>query len=680
MQKNGKSTNNTETLLPDDTVLAAADAAFQKKYPKQGPETPDAANLGSYEEAVSRAYEGSKEWRASLGKSDLDIEFDRMRDEGLSDAPSDKNQVGAGGAHPLDARKQTDNADGILSSPSQMRSVVDFTSKISQMINQLGKSASGGQGALVIGGKPMCFSYGFRDMSRGYDKDDKGNVMRLYDPLGLGSLSLCVTATAAWHMHVEGLWNLNEPIRNHLPELPECFGDDKHNGVTIRDIFAGRFGAGLQWDAAVLESLGVNPPRQRKMPPWNKFVHPADLASQHDKCFKPLVAALGGSLIGSAQREALVSHLSTKVGASAARAALTSLKRQPLKTAQHSHFAVALAAAALERTMSKHHGKITDFETSVTEGLFKHKNAASMGFGVPTKIRSHTFYEPHGVPSGHFGEKLVFPPGDPRNAAPALFNASLNMFGKSEDVSKILTSSFDAVNEATTGLRFPQEDAAAINFTGSKNQRPEKNVKKDKKKQPSESSEVEERQQERGPNKLPPPPDSESSGFSAERYMELGFTVFKHPQDVNFGLLQSSQNPLQNTLTSSRYFHHPLPSDYSLTTPWTGSAVYIPGLDIGSMCILTCGSWRGRLNSCLTSNMLVKKYYESVFVGEKKVKDQPTEGDTKQMYASMPTSEEDLEFVLQQRMKWKGLDVITAETITEEKTRQQHASDRYAQF
>ena len=191
--------------LPDEATLAAADAAFARKHrvepANEGALPKDTAHLGSYDAAMRRAYDASKEWRGAIGRADLDADFDELQRRGASAAPptptapspaaakaatatspgpaahaaptaamaahpfSGSNVVGGGdgkagggadlkkktpmaattvgpgGAHPMDKDAATAGQPSGASKPvpTELRAVVDFACKFSQMAAQWGR-------------------------------------------------------------------------------------------------------------------------------------------------------------------------------------------------------------------------------------------------------------------------------------------------------------------------------------------------------------------------------------------------------------------------------------------------------------------------------------------------------------------------------------------------------------
>lgn len=75
----------------------------------------------------------------------------------------------------------------------------------------------GFQQGLLYKDKTFCLASGYRDGGRARSVEDKGNVMRLRDPLVYGSLSLPITVAYLCHLHGQETFDLNRPITHYLP-------------------------------------------------------------------------------------------------------------------------------------------------------------------------------------------------------------------------------------------------------------------------------------------------------------------------------------------------------------------------------------------------------------------------------------------------------------------------------
>jgi hypothetical protein len=343
--------------------------------------------------------------------------------------------AGAGRATPSSAVPDA-NSDGTGKDaiPPVLRSVLSFGANTSYMLARGTRCSPGLQGGLFYKGKPFCYSVGYRDIARGLDPDDKGNWLRLRDPMAYGALSTPITGLACWKMHkeVDMCFDMNEPITRYLPELPRFF-----EGITPRNALSMQ--AGLS-DASVYRTFGI------AAPGW---LPPRAPLTYHEKVFAPLSAALGGpDATGKQQRDALIKHLVDNEGR------LEPVRRLQPERAHASQFALALLVAAMERVAE------SPFEDVMKEVVFDILDTPSAGYGVPAIIgKSNTFYQAGGLPCGHLTTSTVVPPGDARMAAPPVFNGSLNLFSQPEHFSKLLLSALEATATARKELAPPTAKA-----------------------------------------------------------------------------------------------------------------------------------------------------------------------------------------------------------------------------
>lgn len=361
-----------------------------------------------------------------------------------------KRKAKLAGADPriVDAPVQDPDAEK-KSVPPVIRSILEFGAQTSMVLAKAMRAAPGIQGGLFYKGKPYCYSAGFRDLSRGMDTDDKGNFLRIRDPMGYGSLTIpVVTGSIVWKLHKEGKFDIDTPLPEFIPELPVAY-----EVLTARDILA--FTCGLR-DDAVFRSLGISLPSRfcwNASTQWQsnvyrkleeQFLVPEFREGSVTAPSPSVQDAERQQIRATTMRAALVKHVASH------KAEIGSLRRLQITHARPSHCALALLAAAIERKCK------APFEQLVQKQLFEGLDVPTLGLGVPAIIhRSSVFYQLTGMPSGHLTLNNVAPPGDVRNAAPPLFNSSLNLFGSPEDFSKLLVSTFDKVKLAVKELRPP---------------------------------------------------------------------------------------------------------------------------------------------------------------------------------------------------------------------------------
>ncbi|RNE99026.1 hypothetical protein TraAM80_08415 [Trypanosoma rangeli] len=118
--------------------------------------------------------------------------------------------------------------------PPVVRSVLGLGHLMMSGHSQKLRGSSGYQGGLLYGSTPFCFASGHSDGTRPCDTEDKGNHMKLEDPLTYGVLSLPVPAGYLCELHGNGVFDLQALLSRYLPELEEKL-DPR---ITARSILA----------------------------------------------------------------------------------------------------------------------------------------------------------------------------------------------------------------------------------------------------------------------------------------------------------------------------------------------------------------------------------------------------------------------------------------------------------
>ncbi|ORC86981.1 uncharacterized protein TM35_000241310 [Trypanosoma theileri] len=320
--------------------------------------------------------------------------------------------------------------------PPVVRSVLELTHLMMSGHSQRLRAAPGYQGGLFYGGRPFCFASGYRDGTRPREMDDKGNHMKLKDPLTYGVLSLPVTAGYLCELHGKGLFNLHTPLVQYLPELQQKLDET----ITARSILA--FTRVID-DRQVLRDAGVKWMRPHFS--WNIC------AATQEYVYEPLnrFFAAGSStpLTGQQQRENFIQYLRTSPHVKV----VSQLPRGKLgwHFRSVSHFSVALLIAAVERQL-----KEVSFEASIRKTVFEPAQSHGAGYGPPKLWRdpNELFYQPSGLSLQHQGFFHPLKVGSVENSAPPLLNASINLHAPVEDYGKLLLLSLDAIRHARTAL------------------------------------------------------------------------------------------------------------------------------------------------------------------------------------------------------------------------------------
>ncbi|KAG5474533.1 hypothetical protein LSCM1_03320 [Leishmania martiniquensis] len=317
--------------------------------------------------------------------------------------------------------------------PPVIRSVLELAHLTMSGHSQWLRATPGYQGGLFHKGEPFCFASGYRDSNRPLDVEDNGNHMKLKDPLVYGTLSLPVTSAYVCELHGKGIFNLEKPLIEYLPELQGKLGED----VTARSVLS--FTHGID-DTHLLEDAGGS---------WRQaYFSPALCAATRTRVYEPVERFLAGNaapLTGQQQRANLVQYVrcSTRIHRNFTR---------PLHRARISHTSVALLLAAVETQL-----KGRSFESDIRTVFFEPAQSHGTGFGAPALWRDPNaiFYQPTGQALQHEVFKRPVAIGDPRNCGPAVWNGSMNLYAPVEDYGKLLLLSLDTIMDARELLGKP---------------------------------------------------------------------------------------------------------------------------------------------------------------------------------------------------------------------------------
>jgi CubicO group peptidase (beta-lactamase class C family) len=328
--------------------------------------------------------------------------------------------------------------------PPVIRSVLELSHLMMSGHSQWLRASPGYQGGLFHKGKPFCFASGYRDSLRPLDVEDKGNHMKLKDPLVYGTLSLPITAAYLCELHGREVFDLRKPIVEYLPELHGKLSEE----VTARSILS--FTHGVE-DADLLKDAGARL--------WKPYASPFICAATQTCVYEPINRFLAGStrtfgtaaasLTGQQQRANFVQYIRSSPR-------ITRNFRRSLRRAHISHCSVALLLAAVETQL-----KGRSFEEDIRIGFFEKAESHGTGYGAPTlwKNPNELFYQPTGQALQHARFKQPIPVGSPLNCCPVIFNGSLNLYAPCEDYGKLLLLSLDTIMDAREILGIPPEAA-----------------------------------------------------------------------------------------------------------------------------------------------------------------------------------------------------------------------------
>lgn len=362
--------------------------------------------------------------------------------------------------------------------PPIIRSVLELSHLMMSGHSQWLRATPGYQGGLFHCGSPYCFASGYRDAQRPCEIDERGNHMKLKDPLVYGVLSLPITAAYLCELHGRGIFDINKPLNVYLPEMSH---EKLPSHVTARSILSFRDAVD---DAGIVKDItGSRLSLWYPRVAWNTWksarkhiYEPLEKFFSHSTLLQK--SAVDGNeagkkvmLPGVTQRRHLYYYLCSS------RSASSFFRRWSPHRARPSHFSIALLLHAVEtqlqrtpchllesadpygakeNTSTKCCMKEVSFEESIRKLFFERAESHGAGYGVPAIWRNpqDLFYQPTGLALQHSSFSKPIPSGDPGNCALALFNGSLNLFAPSEDYGKLLLLSLDAIRGARQLLEF----------------------------------------------------------------------------------------------------------------------------------------------------------------------------------------------------------------------------------
>lgn len=330
--------------------------------------------------------------------------------------------------------------------PPVIRSVLELSHLLISGHSHWLRAAPGFQGGLFHQGSPYCFAGGYRDNDRPRELEERGNHMKLKDPLVYGALTLPITAAYLCELHGREIIDLTKPLLHYLPEMEGILPPT----VTPRSVLA--FTDVLDERRLVAQMCGSRFAVARTRTAWN-----ACGAAQR-RLFRPIEQFLQGGnpsasssiLTGAQQRQNFFLHLCCTPQRSASKVQF--LRVSPHK-ARPSHFTMALLLHAVDRQLQQAPASAdvkSCYEDSIRHIFFERAESHGAGFGAPKLWRSpqELFYQPTGLARLHSGFRRPITSGAPENCSPAIFNGSMNLYAPSEDYGKLLMLSLDTIRDA----------------------------------------------------------------------------------------------------------------------------------------------------------------------------------------------------------------------------------------
>eukprot|EP00759_Apiculatamorpha_spiralis_P007289 PhF_6_TR14274/c0_g1_i1/m.22957 len=274
--------------------------------------------------------------------------------------------------------------------------------------------------AVVNRGKTVGLAAGYRDASRSMSMDDKGNYLRLRDPMAMCGFTVPITSYAALLLHDDKKIDLDVPLRSIVKKL------DVAPDITLRTLLCSHT---TLRDKQVLKLLGYSSAYSNR--------------KQYEHVYPHIEAKLPNRTL---LREFFYSNTKN----------LRISKIEAGKVKSPSYFGVALACSIIEKMLNK------PYETLVTEKVFKDKetNAVTCGYGTPEVKQpktSHLFYQTSGTAKAHWGEKVVV---DTHVPLPNVLLPAIGLYGTIEDAGIIMRKVWprigaEATSSApTTGIKF----------------------------------------------------------------------------------------------------------------------------------------------------------------------------------------------------------------------------------
>jgi hypothetical protein len=315
--------------------------------------------------------------------------------------------------------------------PPTVRSVLQLCANSLSMWSWKFRSTPGFHCGLMFKGNPSGFANGYRCSTEPMNMDNENNFLRLKDPLLAGRLSVPIFSMLLLQLSDDKVLDLNKPLTEYLPEL-----SPKFERLTAAAILSGH--ATLD-EAAVLRDVGAKP--------WRALAHRNQCEAAHEYVHHPITNffSLHRNEISSAveQRRNFVEYLRT--------AKMSKPLLRPQRSMRPSHFSIALIAAAIDAQVKG------TFEEQMRVKIFEPIDCHPCGFGVPALYRNpnEMFYKDPGHSLQHSTFYKPIPFGAPKNAGPLLFNASMNMYGPVEEMTRLLLFAFKTIDEAKKKLNLP---------------------------------------------------------------------------------------------------------------------------------------------------------------------------------------------------------------------------------
>lgn len=369
-----------------------------------------------------------------------------------------------------DAQQQAAIPDGAIREglesemPPVIRSVLELSHLMMSGHSQWLRGAPGYQGGLFHRGSPYCFASGYRDNHRPREVEERGNHMKLKDPLLYGPLSLPITAAYLCELHGRGIFDLNKPLVEYLPEMEEkipshvtgrtvlSFSDALDDRLLVREMTKSRLAIWkprLSWNACASAQKHLYQPITHFLTGSSGSAKASHCSS--GKSSTPTAASASVTVMGGEQQRKNLYYYLT-----ASRSPGSFFRRVSAHRAAPSHFSIALLLHAVETQLKKpcFENKCggSNFEESIRKLFFERAESHGAGYGVPKLWRNpqELFYQPTGLALQHTGFKRPIPSGAAENCGPAVFNGSLNMYAPSEDYGKLLLLSLDTIRDAQT--------------------------------------------------------------------------------------------------------------------------------------------------------------------------------------------------------------------------------------
>eukprot|EP00760_Papus_ankaliazontas_P034594 PhM_4_TR7273/c0_g1_i1/m.90757 len=296
------------------------------------------------------------------------------------------------------------------------RSAMEYAIRVGLSFAKFTHATPGFFLSVVNKGDSVTSSCGYRDGARGLDLEDKGNYLRLKDPLSLSNVTQVVTSYLAMLLHDEKKLDLDAPITKYAAGLAAT------SDCTLRTLLSNR--SGIR-DWRVLHSYGCG--SSARFLKRSCDAHPIVMKTVQER---------------TPNSEALLQFFADN------KIAMREMGKTKLRP---SVFGVAVAAAIIEHATSRPIGAL------MKDKIFDPAGAETVDFGEPTpkeQRNAHLFYQTKGSAKPHWRINVVADTISMPLAS--VLQPALGLYGTSDDISTILHKAWNKIADEAFATAPPE--------------------------------------------------------------------------------------------------------------------------------------------------------------------------------------------------------------------------------